>query len=96
MKEKASRKRRGIVVHHLAIRMTSSSIEFYIFTGLHGYEIMPGLSTNEQRHRLQLLKTGGYMLHEPGRINKRAAHSEKFLGGLGGLVCTRNLAFRLQ
>ena len=30
---------------------------------------------------------------EPGRIKKRAAHSENFLGGL---VCTRNLAFRLQ
>ena len=29
----------------------------------------------------------------PGRIKKRAAHSENFLGGL---VCTRNLAFRLQ
>ena len=28
-----------------------------------------------------------------GRIKKRAAHSENFLGGL---VCTRNLAFRLQ
>ena len=28
-----------------------------------------------------------------GRIKKRAAHSENFLGGL---VCTRDLAFRLQ
>ena len=30
---------------------------------------------------------------KPGRIKKRAAHSENFLGGL---VCTRNLSFRLQ
>ena len=30
----------------------------FIFTGLHGYQIMPGLSTNKQRHRLLLLKTG--------------------------------------
>ena len=39
-----------------AIWMTSA---FYrIFTGLHGYEIIPGLSTNKQRHHLLLLKTG--------------------------------------
>ena len=31
--------------------------------------------------------------HKPERIKKRAAHSENFLGGL---VCTGNLAFRLQ
>ena len=30
----------------------------YIFTGLHGYQITPGLSTNKQRHRFLLLKTG--------------------------------------
>ena len=30
----------------------------FIFTGLHGYEIKPGLSTNKQRHRLLLLKKG--------------------------------------
>ena len=30
----------------------------FIFTGLHGYQIKPGLSTNKQRHRLLLLKTG--------------------------------------
>ena len=35
----------------------------------------------------------GPALYLPGRIKKRAAHSENFLGGL---VCTRNLAFRLQ
>ena len=29
-----------------------------IFTGLYGYEITPGLSTNKQRHRLLLPKTG--------------------------------------
>ena len=34
---------------------------------------------------------GGKLL--PGRIKKRAAHSENVLGGL---VCTRNLAFHLQ
>ena len=26
--------------------------------GLYGHQIMPGLSTNKQRHRLRLLKTG--------------------------------------
>ena len=30
----------------------------FIFTGLHSYEITLGLSTNRQRHRLLLLKTG--------------------------------------
>ena len=30
----------------------------FIFTGLHGYEITPGLSTNKQRHRLLLSKMG--------------------------------------
>ena len=30
----------------------------FIFTGLHDNEIKPGLSANEQRHRLLLLKTG--------------------------------------
>ena len=29
----------------------------FIITGLHGYEITPGLSTNKQRHRLLLSKT---------------------------------------
>ena len=29
-----------------------------IFTSLHGYETTPGLSSNKQRHRLLLLKTG--------------------------------------
>ena len=28
-----------------------------IFTGLHGYQNTPGLSTNKQRHRLLLLRT---------------------------------------
>ena len=36
----------------------------FIFTGLHGYEITPGLSTNKQRHHLLLLKRG-YILHQP-------------------------------
>ena len=30
----------------------------FIFSGLHGYQITPSLSTNKQRHRLLLLKTG--------------------------------------
>ena len=30
----------------------------FIFTGLHGYQIMPGLSTDKQRHCLLLLKMG--------------------------------------
>ena len=30
----------------------------FIFTYLQGYQITPGLSTNKQRHRLLLLKTG--------------------------------------
>ena len=30
----------------------------FIFTGLQGYQIRPGLSTNKQRHSLLLLKTG--------------------------------------
>ena len=30
----------------------------FIFTGLHGYEITAGLSTDKQRQRLLLLKTG--------------------------------------
>ena len=30
----------------------------YMFTRLHGYQIMPGLSTDKRRHRLLLLKTG--------------------------------------
>ena len=30
----------------------------FIFTGLHGYQITPSLSTNKQRHRLLLSKTG--------------------------------------
>ena len=30
----------------------------FIFTGLHGYQITLSLSTNKQRHRLLLLKTG--------------------------------------
>ena len=30
----------------------------FIFTGLQGYEVTPGLSTNKQRHHLLLLKTG--------------------------------------
>ena len=30
----------------------------FIFTGLHGHQITPSLSTNKQRHRLLLLKTG--------------------------------------
>ena len=30
----------------------------FIFTGLHGYQITPGLSVDKQRHRLLLLKTG--------------------------------------
>ena len=30
----------------------------FIFTGLHGYQITPSSSTNKQRHRLLLLKTG--------------------------------------
>ena len=30
----------------------------FTFTGLQGYEITPGLSTNKQRHCLLLLKTG--------------------------------------
>ena len=34
----------------------------FIFTGLHGYEITPGLSTNKQRHHLLLLRTG---IHAP-------------------------------
>ena len=38
-------------------------------------------------------KTLLFKLVFPGRIKKRAAHSENFLGGL---VCMRNLAFRLQ
>ena len=29
----------------------------FIFSGLHGYQITPGLSTNKQRHCLLLLKT---------------------------------------
>ena len=30
----------------------------FIFTGLQGYKITPGLSTDKQRRRLLLLKTG--------------------------------------
>ena len=30
----------------------------FIFTGLHGYQIAPGLGSSKQRHRLLLLKTG--------------------------------------
>ena len=37
----------------------------FIFTRLHGYQITPGFSTNKQRHRLLLLKDGGYLLHWP-------------------------------
>ena len=29
----------------------------FISTGLHGYQIMPGLSTNKQKHHPLLLKT---------------------------------------
>ena len=36
---------------------------------------------------------GGGGRSQSGRIKKRAAHSENFLGGL---VCSGNLAFRLQ
>ena len=40
-----------------AIRMIIILLNF-IFTDLYGYEITPGLSTDKQRHRLLLLKTG--------------------------------------
>ena len=42
--------------------------------------------------RFHIVEMGCQMV-QPGWIKKRAAHSEKFLGGL---VCTGNLAFRLQ
>ena len=33
----------------------------FIFTSLHCYQIMPGLSTNKQRHRFLLLKAGKHV-----------------------------------
>ena len=56
------------------------------------YLLLPSLILNELCTSALIRKLRSHM-SEPGRIKKRAAHSENFLGGM---VCTGNLAFRLQ
>ena len=58
--------------------------------GTNKCKLYKGLGWENLYHRRQLTH---FFKLRPGRIKKRAAHSENFLGGL---VCTRNLAFRLQ
>ena len=41
----------------------------FIFTGLHGYKITLSLSTNKQKHRLSLLKTGDTCCTNPSLNN---------------------------
>ena len=41
----------------------------FIFTGLHGYQMMSGLSTNKQEYRLLLFKDGNTCCTNPSLSN---------------------------